>query len=392
LLFAFDYRDLGWWIGAAPFEGGVWSIHVELPEQYPYKSPSIGFMNKIFHPNIDEQWVLSAWRQLWLVDKRPFQKRVCVFGRYQPDLVADVWYVLQAHVKEFPLIIYRFRFVLCAPLSARSCVSSAPAVYAVIAPFGHPAWTPIAFVYDASIAIARADTCITPSLRPPELINIFESFLPQLLRYPNAADPLNGEAAALFMRSPDDYARKVREHVKRYAGAKDAQDALDKGGDEEHGQSGEEEEEEEMSDMGEMSDDEAAGAMDLWFATSIGNDDGLTTDVPLATLACVFPLVPFLLSHPSPISSLRNPIFRRPSHQSCPLDRVRTYRHLSMYQVHSCTRSYLANTYRQAWIPLLDGDLHRSDLVRDWGLLLSSTVGKAAPAWQTQVFNGVISW
>lgn len=43
-----------------------------------------------------------------------------------------------------------------------------------------------------------------------DMVNIFEVFLPQLLRYPNPTDPLNGEAAALMMRDEKGYNAKVK--------------------------------------------------------------------------------------------------------------------------------------------------------------------------------------
>lgn len=68
-----------------------------------------------------------------------------------------------------------------------------------------------------SASVAWAPTDGTRVFPGADLINVFESFLPQLLRYPNPSDPLNGEAAALLLREPDKYAARIREYVKRYA-------------------------------------------------------------------------------------------------------------------------------------------------------------------------------
>ncbi|KAF9113537.1 Ubiquitin-conjugating enzyme E2 8 [Mortierella sp. AM989] len=140
-----------------PFTGGVWKIHVELPDQYPYKSPSIGFMNKIFHPNIDE---LSG--------------SVCL------DVINQTW----------------------SPMF--------------------------------------------------DMINIFEVFLPQLLRYPNPTDPLNGEAAAMLMRDATGYELRVKEYVSRFA-TKEAADAA----------TDESDSDDDMSSVESFSDDDDAPGLEL---------------------------------------------------------------------------------------------------------------------------------
>ena len=101
-----------------------------------------------------------------------------------------------------------------------------------------------------------------------DMINIFEVFLPQLLRYPNPTDPLNGEAAALLMREPRSYDARVKgeheiwrnrirltgvEYVVQYASYVH-----------EDGHGDEEESDGELSDVGDFKsdDDEPAGRLE----------------------------------------------------------------------------------------------------------------------------------
>lgn len=96
------------------YQNGEWELRIELPKEYPYKSPSVGFSTKIYHPNVDYN-------------------------------------------------------------SGSICLNVL-----------NQNWTPI---YN--------------------LCHIYNTFIPQLLLYPNPEDPLNTEASKLYLENRDEFNNKV---------------------------------------------------------------------------------------------------------------------------------------------------------------------------------------
>jgi ubiquitin-conjugating enzyme (huntingtin interacting protein 2) len=42
-----------------PYSGGTYQVDIQIPDNYPFKSPTIKFDTKIWHPNISSQTVSS---------------------------------------------------------------------------------------------------------------------------------------------------------------------------------------------------------------------------------------------------------------------------------------------------------------------------------------------
>lgn len=69
-----------------PYEGKSFRLLISLPHEYPFKSPSVGFAENVFHPNVDYQSgsiCLNVLNQEWT----PVYNLVAIVETLVPQLL-----------------------------------------------------------------------------------------------------------------------------------------------------------------------------------------------------------------------------------------------------------------------------------------------------------------
>ena len=70
-----------------PYEGLNWKIIISFPDSYPFSSPSVGFIDKIWHPNVDYNSgsvCLNVLNQSW----SPIYSALLIVETFLPQLLS----------------------------------------------------------------------------------------------------------------------------------------------------------------------------------------------------------------------------------------------------------------------------------------------------------------